>query len=95
MHTVVGCLYRDGENWTLTQATVGELTQQAFTTREELQVSMFQKLGTLTYRLLGVGEFMVDEHEGHKVRVKGLRLSIDNDLRLNATSLQPLAPLCQ
>ena len=56
---------------------------------------MFQKLGTLTYRLLGVGEFMVDEHEGHKVQVKGLRLSIDNDLRLNATSLQPLAPLCQ
>ena len=95
MHTVVGCLSRDGENWTLTQATVGELTQQAFTTREELQVSMFQKLGTLTYRLLGVVEFMVDEHEGHKVQVKGLRLSIDNDLRLNATSLQQLAPLCQ
>ena len=56
---------------------------------------MLQKLETLTYRLLGVVEFMVDEHEGHKVQVKSLRLSIDNDLRLNVTSLQPLAPLCQ
>ena len=95
MHTVGGCLSRDGESWTLTKATVGEPTEQAFTTREELRVSILQKLGTLTYRLLGVAEFMVDRHEGHKVQVKGLRLSIDNDLRLNVTSLQQLAPLCQ
>ncbi|MEE2793124.1 MAG: hypothetical protein VX453_15935 [Acidobacteriota bacterium] len=95
MRTVVGCLARAGESWTLEQVTAGEPTERAFTSREELDTSKLQKLGVLIYRLLGIAEFGVAELEGHKVQVEGLRISNDNDLRLNVTSFQHLDPLCQ
>lgn len=95
MRTVVGCLARAGESWTLEQATAAEPTERAFTSREELDTSKLQELGVLIYRLLGIAEFGVAELEGHKVQVKGLRISNANDLRLNVTSFQHLDPLCQ
>ena len=95
MRTAVGCLARAGESWTLEQATAAEPTERAFTSREELDTSKLQELGVLIYRLLGIAEFGVAELEGHKVQVKGLRISNNNDLRLNVTSFQHLDPLCQ
>ena len=95
MRTAVGCLTRAGESWTLEQATAAEPTERAFTSREELDTSKLQELGVLIYRLLGIAEFGVAELEGHKVQVKGLRISNANDLRLNVTSFQHLDPLCQ
>ena len=95
LHTVVGSLARDADSWTLERATEGEPTERAFTSQDEIAVSRQQALGSLTYRLLGVGEFSVDGHDGHKVQVKGLRLHMDGQLRLNVTSFQHLAPTCE
>ena len=53
-----------------------------------------QALGTLEYRLLGVSEFEVEPHVGHKVQAKGLRIVYDGELRLNLTSFQHVAPDC-
>ena len=70
MRTVVGCLSRAGESWTLEQATAGEPTERAFTSREELETSKLQGLRALTYRLLGIVEFGVAEFEGHKCSLR-------------------------
>ncbi len=94
MRTVVGCLAGGGA-WMLERATPGEPTEQAFTSEDELDASRGRALGSLSYRLLGVGEFAVEDHDGHKVQVKGLRFARDGELRLNVTSFQPLDPDCR
>ncbi len=95
LRTVVGCLARDGDAWTLEQATSGEPSPRAFTSREELDASRALPLGSLTYRLLGVGEFDVDAHLEHEVQAKGLRVNAGGELRLNVTSFQHLTPICE
>lgn len=95
LRTVVGCLEDSGGEWMLERATVGEPTERAFTSEEEIDDSRRQALGSLSYRLLGVGEFAIAEHDGHKVQVKGLRFARDGELRLNVTSFQPLDPDCR
>ena len=94
LRTVVGCLHASGDAWTLEHATEGEATGRAFTSREEIDASRRQALGSLTYALLGTGEFALDGHDGHKVQVKGLRFTRGGELRLNVTSFQPLDPDC-
>ena len=95
--TVVGCLAEESGDlpWILKRATAGELTEQAFTSEEELARSAVEPLGSLRYRLLGVGEFGVDAHVGHRVQAKGLKLRYDGEWRLNITSFQHLAPTCE
>ena len=95
--TVVGCLRQDTGDlpWMLEKATAGTQTEAAFTSRDELDRSGAEALGSLTYRLLGVGEFGVEPHVGHKVQVKGLKLRYDDEWRLNVTSFQHLAPNCE
>lgn len=95
--TVVGCLAAEPGNlpWILERATAGEPTEQAFTSEEELARSADQMLGVLRYRLLGVAEFGVDSHVGHRVQAKGLKLRYDGEWRLNITSFQHLAPTCE
>jgi len=95
LRTVVGCLAGGGSGWMLERATEGEPTERAFTSEDELDDSRRRALGSLSYRLLGVGEFPVGDHDGHKVQVKGLRFAREGELRLNVTSFQPLAPECR
>ena len=95
LRTVVGCLEDGGGEWMLERATEGEPTERAFTSEAELDDSRRRALGSLSYRLLGVGEFPVGDHDGHRVQVKGLRFARDGELRLNVTSFQPLAPDCR
>ena len=95
LRTVVGCLASSGDPWMLERATEGEPTERAFTSEDELDDSRRRALGSLSYRLLGVGEFAVGDHDGHKVQVKGLRFARDGELRLNVTSFQPLDPDCR
>lgn len=95
LRTVVGCLASSGAAWMLDRATEGEPTERAFTSEDELDDSRRRALGSLSYRLLGVGEFPVGDHDGHKVQVKGLRFARDGELRLNVTSFQPLDPDCR
>ena len=95
--TVVGCLAEEPDSlpWILERATAGEQTGQAFTSEEELTRSAAEDLRSLRYRLLGVGEFGVEAHVGHRVQVKGLKLRYDGEWRLNVTSFQHLAPACE
>lgn len=95
--TVVGCLAEEPGDlpWILERATAGEPTEQAFTSEEELARSAGEALGDLRYRLLGVGEFGVESHVGHRVQTKGLKLRYDGEWRLNITSFQHLAPTCE
>ena len=95
--TVVGCLTEEAGDlpWILERATAGEPTEQAFTSEEELARSAGEALGELRYRLLGVGEFGVASHVGHRVQAKGLKLRYDGEWRLNITSFQHLAPTCE
>ena len=95
--TVVGCLAQESGDlpWILERATEGVVAQTAFTSQDELETSAAQALGSLEYRLLGVGEFGVEPHVGHKVQVKGLKLKYDREWRLNVTSFQHLDPDCQ
>ena len=95
--TVVGCLAAatGALPWILERATAGEPTEQAFTSEEELARFAGEALGELRYRLLGVGEFGVESHVGHRVQAKGLKLRYDGEWRLNITSFQHLAPTCE
>ena len=95
--TVVGCLAEESGDlpWILERATDGEPTEQAFTSEEEIARSAAGAFGSLRYRLLGVGEFGIPPHVGHRVQVKGLKLRYDGEWRLNVTSFQHLAPTCE
>ena len=95
--TVVGCLAQESGDlpWLLEQANEGTAAKTAFTSKDELETSVAQALGSLTYRLIGVREFGIDPHIGHKVQVKGLKLQYEGEWRLNLTSFQHLAPDCQ
>ena len=95
--TVVGCLAQESGDlpWILERTTDGVAAKAAFTSQDELETSAAQALGSLEYRLLGVGEFGVEPHVGHKVQVKGLKLKYDGEWRLNVTSFQHLDPNCQ
>ena len=88
LRTVVGCLARDGDTWTLEQATSGEPSPRAFTSREELDASRALPLGSRGVR-------HVDAHLEHKVQAKGLWVNAGGELRLNVTSFQHLAPICE
>ena len=95
--TVVGCLAQESGQlpWMLDKATEGTVVKTPSTTKEEIEASAAQALGSLTYRLLGSGEFDVEPHVGHKVQVKGLKLLHEGGWRLNMTSFQHLAPDCR
>ena len=95
LRTVVGCLASGAGGWMLERATEGEPTERAFTSEDEIDDSRRRALGSLSYRLLGVGEFAVGDRDGYKVQVKGLRFARDGELRLNVTSFQPLDPDCR
>lgn len=94
--TVVGCLRQDPGDlpWMLERATDGTETTTAFTSEDEIERSGAEALGSLEYRLLGVGEFGVEPHLGHKVQVKGLKLRYEDEWRLNVTSFQHLTSNC-
>ena len=97
MVTVVGCLQQVSGDlpWMLEKATEGTPSETAFTSQDEVDESQDRALGTLEYRLLGVGEFDIEPHVGHKVQAKGLEVTLDGERRLNITSFQHLAPACE
>ena len=95
--TVVGCLRHDSGDlpWVLERATEGKNAKTAFSSQDELRASGEQSLGSFEHRLLGVSEFGVGPHVGHKVQVKGLQFSYEGESRINVTSFQHLAPNCE
>lgn len=93
---VVGCLRQDSDAlpFVIERATEATPATTPYTSEEEVSAAADQALGTLEYRLLGVSEFEVEPHVGHKVQAKGLQIVYDGELRLNLTSFQHVAPDC-
>ena len=94
--SAVGCLNQGSEpdSWVLTHASEPAAASDAFTSRQELTEAAETPLGSMRYALLGVGEFNVAPHTGHKVQAKGLLIIAGEERRLNVTSFQHLAPTC-
>ena len=79
--TVVGCLRQDSGDlpWVLERATAGTPARTAFTSQVELETSAEQPLGSLEYRLIGVGEFVA----GLRLKFGPVAASFDGRLALS------------
>jgi hypothetical protein len=91
---VVGCLSQAGSDWNLTDATEAAAVTTTFTTPEALKAAAAKSLGTLKYRLLGIGPFSPEPNKGHMVAARGLLIKGSGDVRINLTSLQTLKDQC-
>ena len=54
----VGCVVRDGATWTLTRASEPVVTRVAFSSTTAIEEAKSTSLGTGTYSLIGVAEFL-------------------------------------
>ena len=92
--TVVGCLQQDSGDfpYVLRRATEGTATRAPYASRQEVNRSNILDLGSLEYRLIGVDEFGIDPHVGHRVQIKGLKMMAEGELRINVTSVQRSVP---
>ena len=54
----VGCVTQDGAVWTLTRASEPEVTRVAFSSAAAIEKARETALGTGTYTLIGVAEFL-------------------------------------
>ncbi len=60
--STVGCATQDGATWTLTRASEPIVTRVAFSSAAAIETARSTSLGTSTYTLIGVAEFLpVDE----------------------------------
>ncbi len=57
----VGCATKDGASWTLTQASEPLTTDAPFSSGTEIEVAKSTPLGSRTYVLIGVTEFLAPE----------------------------------
>ncbi len=57
----VGCATKDGETWTLTQASEPISTGVPFSNRDEIEEASGTPLGSRTYVLIGVADFLAPE----------------------------------
>jgi len=92
---LVGCLAAGpGADWTLTHAGAPVRTRNpAASTGEELATSAAAALGGETIRLMNVYP-RPEAYVGHKVEAKGFLIRDPAGDRINATSVQTLAPGC-
>ena len=103
MVTVVGCATRgtDVNTWTLTYAVESETGASADSvieaqpgTADEIARAADAVLGDLTYRLIGTNQYNLDDHDAHRLLVKGLLISVEDKPRLNVTSIQHVSSAC-
>jgi mono/diheme cytochrome c family protein len=92
---VVGCLSAGpGGDWTLANASAPARTRNpAASTGEELAASAAAALGSQTVRLMNVYP-RPEAYAGHKVEAKGFLIRNPDGDRINATTVQTLAPRC-
>jgi len=88
----VGCVAQEGDQWWLVSATEPvEITEEVPPEPEVATV-----LGDGRFRLIGtLDEFGVNNHAGHKVRVKGILIEDNDETRLNLTSIRHMLPDCK
>jgi S-disulfanyl-L-cysteine oxidoreductase SoxD len=92
---VVGCLSAGPDaGWIVGRATEPVRTKDpSSSTADELKTSQAAALGDKTFLLLNVYP-RPDAYKGHKIEAKGFLIRDPNGDRLNATSVQSLAPGC-
>lgn len=91
---VVGCVGQESnETWMLTSATdaieAGSKLPAPPTEADAANLS-----GQNKYRLIGISEFNLPTHKGHKERVEGLFIAAKPLSRLNVTSVKHVADTC-
>jgi hypothetical protein len=90
----VGCVGQEGnETWVLTSATDAvELGSKSPALPTEADAATLS--GQNKYRLIGISEFNLPTHKGHKERVEGLLIAAKPMSRLNVTSVKHVADTC-
>jgi mono/diheme cytochrome c family protein len=92
---VVGCLMPgSGNAWTLTRATEPVPTGDQPSTPQMLREAEARALGSETFRLISVGSFAPESHQGQKMQAKGLLYRAPDKLLLNVISLEPVGSAC-
>ena len=92
---VVGCLKQDrSQQWLLTRAGEAVVTNSQAASTVELKAAAASPLGLETLELLGVDVFNPGDYSGQKVAVKGVLIPEAGKRRVNVTSLQTLAAVC-
>jgi hypothetical protein len=92
----IGCL-TDGPNntWTLTKATdPAKAGRAGFSRPEDVKAAEGRGLGAQQIRLIGLVEMHPEQHNGHKVLVKGLLIKDATGQRVNVTSLTTVGEAC-
>jgi hypothetical protein len=92
---VVGCLMQGTEDaWVVARGTEPVRTKDPDPSKDaELKSSQATALGSQTFQLLNVYP-RPDAYKGHKIEAKGFLIRNPAGDRLNATSVQSLAPSC-
>jgi S-disulfanyl-L-cysteine oxidoreductase SoxD len=92
---VVGCLAERAGEWMLADAGEPVRTKDPEPSAgDELKRSGAASLGTGTFRLLNVYP-RPDAYKGHRIEAKGFLIRNPAGNRINATSVQSLAPTCR
>ncbi len=91
----VGCLSESSQgHWSLIKANAGQPTPTQATSQVELKQAAALENGQNRFNLLGTRWFHPEDHLGHRVAVKGMRINASSSATLNVTSLQPLEATC-
>ena len=91
---VVGCLEQTADGWALTKAAEPVDSKSPGTTQTAIKEADNKALGSLRFRLLGMGLFAPDTRKGQKVEVRGILIPDPKDNRVNVTSLQTVNASC-
>lgn len=92
---IIGCLSQGSEDaWVVARGTEPTRTKDPDPSKDaELKNSQAAVLGSQTFRLLNVYP-RPDAYKGHKIEAKGFLIRDPGGDRINATSVQSLAPSC-
>ena len=88
---------KDGDNWTLTSASLTRDRSTDTIPPENLKAADAKPLGTQSFRLqnlLMLGDFKPEAHKGHKMLAKGALLRQGNAERISVTELQMVGSNC-
>ena len=89
---VTGCIVDDGSGWALDKAT--EPVPSIANGPATGDVIKGPTTGPNRFRLIGVSEFGLADHQGHTVLVKGLLIKAEPVSRVNVTSVTMVSTAC-
>ena len=118
---VVGCAQKASgvpPRWMLTNASEPTVMRDPYASEDALDEATRAPLGSNTFRLVGVAEYLTEEdrgeldqaenpvigfqrlatgqlQDGHKVAIRGLLVEVNDEQRINLTSVISLADSCR